>query len=58
MQDYTNKGKTVCGEIINSAMAMALSTSEVNASMGRIVAAPTAGASGIIPAAMLTIREV
>ncbi|NLY77523.1 MAG: L-serine ammonia-lyase, iron-sulfur-dependent, subunit alpha [Tissierellia bacterium] len=57
MQDYTNKGKTVCGEIINSAMAMALSTSEVNASMGRIVAAPTAGASGIIPAAMLTIKE-
>ena len=38
-------------------MAKALSTSEVNASMGKIVAAPTAGASGIIPAALLTVKE-
>ena len=35
------------GDLIISAMAKALSTSEVNASMGKIVAAPTAGASGI-----------
>lgn len=57
VEDYKNSGKTICGEIINSAMARALSTSEVNASMGKIVAAPTAGASGILPAALLTIRE-
>ena len=38
-------------------MAKALSTSEVNASMGKIVAAPTAGAAGIIPAALLTVKE-
>ncbi len=38
-------------------MAKALSTSEVNASMGKIVAAPTAGASGILPSAILTIAE-
>lgn len=38
-------------------MAKALSTSEVNASMGKIVAAPTAGASGIIPSALLSAKE-
>ena len=45
------------GDLIISAMAKALSTSEVNASMGRIVAAPTAGASGIVPAALLSAQE-
>lgn len=34
------------------AMSMALSTSEVNAAMGRIVASPTAGAAGILPACL------
>lgn len=57
VEEYKNKHKTICGKLMNSAMAMALSTSEVNASMGRIVAAPTAGASGIVPAALLTARE-
>lgn len=57
VEDYKNNNKTICGKLINSAMAMALSTSEVNASMGRIVAAPTAGASGILPAALLTVKE-
>ncbi len=57
VEDYKNSEKTICGEIINSAMSRALSTSEVNASMGKIVAAPTAGASGILPAALLTVKE-
>jgi L-serine dehydratase len=38
-------------------MARALSGSEVNASMGRICAAPTAGASGILPAVLLGVAE-
>src|SRR5699024_5745090 len=45
------------GKFINSAMAKALSTSEVNASMGKIVAAPTAGASGILPSALISTAE-
>ncbi len=49
--------KPSAGELINSAMAKALSTSEVNASMGKIVAAPTAGASGIFPSALITVKE-
>lgn len=48
---------SVSGSVITRAMAMALSVSEVNASMGRIVAAPTAGASGIIPGVLFTMQE-
>jgi L-serine dehydratase len=36
-------------------IAAALATGEVNAAMGRIVAAPTAGASGVLPAVLLTV---
>jgi L-serine dehydratase len=36
-------------------LAAALATGEVNASMGRIVAAPTAGASGVLPAVLLGV---
>ena len=42
------------GTATNLAMAMALSSSEVNASMGRIVACPTAGSCGILPAVILS----
>ena len=57
VENYKNSGKSLTGDLIISAMAKALSTSEVNASMGRIVAAPTAGASGIVPAALLSAQE-
>ncbi|MCX7904801.1 MAG: L-serine ammonia-lyase, iron-sulfur-dependent, subunit alpha [Caloramator sp.] len=57
VEDY-RKIKTISGEIINKAMARALSVSEVNASMGRIVAAPTAGSAGILPAVIITAAEV
>lgn len=57
VEEYKNSGKTLTGSLIISAMAKALSTSEINASMGRIVAAPTAGASGILPSALLSAQE-
>jgi L-serine dehydratase len=38
-------------------MAAALATGEVNASMGRIVAAPTGGASGVLPAVILVLAD-
>lgn len=41
----------------NRAVVYALATAETNACMGRIVAAPTAGASGILPAVLLAIAE-
>lgn len=43
------------GDAFAEALAAALATAEVNAAMGRIVAAPTAGASGVLPAVLLTI---
>lgn len=55
--EYTAKGQTLCGEFMNTAMAMALSGSEVNAAMGRICAAPTAGACGIVPAVLISIER-
>lgn len=54
---YLQQNKNICGGVISTAMAMALSCSEVNASMGRIVACPTAGSCGILPAAILAIAE-
>ena len=55
MNDYFLGGESILGNTAAQAMAMALSTSEVNAAMGRIVAAPTAGASGILPATLMTM---
>lgn len=47
------------GEYANNVMAMALSCCEVNAGMGRICAAPTAGSCGILPAVLIeTARKL
>lgn len=58
LTDYRKKGLSICGDTMNLLMARAFSTSEVNASMGKICAAPTAGSSGILPAVILTAAEV
>ncbi|MDH5610170.1 MAG: L-serine ammonia-lyase, iron-sulfur-dependent, subunit alpha, partial [Cyclobacteriaceae bacterium] len=39
-------------------VARALAAKEVNACMGRVVAAPTAGASGILPGVLVTLQEI
>ncbi|MBX7355794.1 L-serine ammonia-lyase, iron-sulfur-dependent, subunit alpha [Clostridium chauvoei] len=57
LQKYLDSGKSLTGDTMIMAMAMALSSSEVNASMGRIVAFPTAGSCGIVPAVILTAGE-
>ncbi|MDL2234755.1 L-serine ammonia-lyase, iron-sulfur-dependent, subunit alpha [Christensenellaceae bacterium OttesenSCG-928-L17] len=48
----------VLGEQAAKAAAAAMATVEVNAAMGRIVAAPTAGASGILPGVLLTLAPL
>lgn len=53
LKKYLEKGETLTGETMVLAMAMALSSSEVNAAMGKIVACPTAGSCGILPAVIL-----
>ena len=43
LQQYCNTGNSLMGNGIVMAMAMAISSSEVNGAMGKIVACPTAG---------------
>ena len=57
MAKAQSKGVLINGEPLNSAMAYALAVSEVNAAMGRIVAAPTAGSCGILPGVLLSMAE-
>lgn len=57
IQKYLINGNSLTGDIMVKAMARAISCSEVNASMGRIVACPTAGSCGILPAVILTAGE-
>lgn len=57
LYDYSFSKNTLIDPKMLRMMSMGLSTSEVNASMGRIVAAPTAGAAGIIPAVLTSIQK-
>jgi L-serine dehydratase len=50
--------KPLSGDFCSRAMARAVAVAECNAGMGRIVAAPTAGSCGILPAAILTAEEI
>lgn len=50
-------GKMMCGNYLNQAIATALKISECNACMKRIVAAPTAGSCGVIPAVLLPYQQ-
>ena len=50
-------GRPAGGSLMGRVCARALAVAECNAAMGRIVAAPTAGACGILPAALLTMQE-
>lgn len=45
------------GPVAGSAVTYALAAAEANAAMGRIVAAPTAGASGILPGVLMSLKE-
>ncbi|WP_053955950.1 L-serine ammonia-lyase, iron-sulfur-dependent, subunit alpha [Inediibacterium massiliense] len=57
LNKYVQNKKTLTGDFMVKAMARAISCSEVNAAMGRIVAAPTAGSCGIVPATILSAGE-
>lgn len=57
LNEYATKGFSITGELMNKVMAYAMSSSELNAAMGKIVAAPTAGACGILPAVLMIFKE-
>lgn len=50
-------GKNICGPLVSKAITYAVGVLEVNASMGLIVAAPTAGSSGVIPGVLCAAQE-
>ena len=57
LSSHAGSDKTACGKLITKGIAYAMGVLEVNAQMGLIVAAPTAGSAGVIPGTMLTLQE-
>lgn len=53
-----NHNPKILGEFNYVATITALSTAENNASMGRIVACPTAGSCGVVPAILFALKKV
>lgn len=52
-----DNGPRILGPRVTATLARAISTLEVNAAMGLIVAAPTAGAAGVLPAILISVGE-
>ena len=57
LSDLQSSGKNSAGNLLSKAIAYSMGVLEVNASMGLIVAAPTAGSSGVIPGVLLALQE-
>jgi L-serine dehydratase len=55
--DAYAKQKPLSGERTAKAVARAIAVAEMNARMGKIVAAPTGGASGILPGALVSVAQ-
>ena len=56
--EFHDQGKSLCGNVLGKGITYAMATLETNASMGLIVASPTAGSAGIVPGMMLALQEV
>lgn len=56
-KDYIKAQQSLCGPFIASVITKALMVAESNACMKRIVAAPTAGSCGVVPAVFISIQE-
>ena len=54
---HRTKGKNICGDLLSQAMSYAMAVQETNASMGLIVAAPTAGSAGVVPGVLLALQD-
>lgn len=57
LKTFREMGKSLCGATVSRAISYAMAVLEVNASMGVIVAAPTAGASGVLPGVVLALEK-
>lgn len=57
LNDYINKGDVLTDTTFLRAVNYAVSTNEVNASMGIICATPTAGSCGVLPGVLIALQE-
>ena len=57
LRELREQGKNLCGETVSRAVCYAMGVLEVSASMGLIVAAPTAGASGVLPGVLIALQQ-
>ena len=57
MRLYARRGESIGGEFMDEAIVQAISMAESNACMRRIVAAPTAGSCGVVPAVLLALGK-
>ena len=55
--DFGKTEKSICGSLMSMAISYSMAVLEVNASMGLIVAAPTAGSSGVLPGVLLALQD-
>jgi L-serine dehydratase len=55
--NYSKQGNSLSDPNVVKTAALAIAAMEVNACMGRIVASPTAGSSGILPAVLIDVSE-
>lgn len=57
VSDFGKTEQSICGSLMSKAISYSMAVLEVNASMGLIVAAPTAGSSGVLPGVLLALQE-
>ena len=57
LNDFSLGSLTACGPILRRGITYAMGVLEVNAQMGLIVAAPTAGSAGVIPGVLFTLQD-
>lgn len=57
IQEYREKEESLCGDFVCLVMEKAVKMGESNACMKRIVASPTAGSCGVVPAVLISMNE-
>lgn len=57
VDEHGQTADCVCGSMLSKAIAYSMAVLEVNASMGLIVAAPTAGSAGVVPGVLLALAD-
>lgn len=57
LNEHYKSGKSICGNVLTKVLMFSQAVPEVNASMGVIVAAPTAGSAGVVPSILFALEE-